>query len=146
DVLAWTRGTESGAGDGSRMFDLPWVQIDLARTHARLEAMKLLNWRMASAVGAGTLSPADSSAVKVYGTECLIDVYRTLLGILGPVGYLKAGSPGAVLRGELEWAGRSAQINTFGGGVNEVQREIVASAGLGMARQARQAPKAPTTP
>ena len=137
DALAWTRETESGAGDGSHMIDLPWVQMDLARTHARLEAMKLLNWRMASAVGAGTLNPADSSAVKVYGTECLIDVYRTLLGILGAAGWLRAGSPGAVLRGEVERAARAAQINTFGGGVNEVQREIVAAAGLKMARHAR---------
>jgi alkylation response protein AidB-like acyl-CoA dehydrogenase len=54
---------------------------------------------------------------------------------------VQAGSPGAVLRGVLERAGRTAQINTFGGGVNEVQREIVATAGLGMPRQARQAAK-----
>jgi hypothetical protein len=44
-----------------------------------------------------------------------------------------------VLRGELEKAARAAQINTFGGGVNEVMREIVAWMGLGMARTARQA-------
>jgi alkylation response protein AidB-like acyl-CoA dehydrogenase len=119
------------------MIDLHWVQMDLARTHAKLEAMKLLNWRMALAVGAETLSPADSSSVKVYGTECLIDVYRSLLGILGAAGYLKAGSPGAALRGDVERAARAAQINTFGGGVNEVQREIVAAVGLGMARTAR---------
>ena len=37
----------------------------------------------------------------------------------------------------VQRAGRSAQINTFGGGVNEVQREIVAAAGLGMARRSR---------
>ncbi len=78
-------------------------------------------------------SPADSSAVKVYGTETLVDVYRTLLGVLGAAGYLPSGSPGAVLQGDVERAGRAAQINTFGGGVNEVQREIIASAGLGMA-------------
>jgi 3-oxocholest-4-en-26-oyl-CoA dehydrogenase alpha subunit len=41
------------------------------------------------------------------------------------------------LNGDVERAGRAAQINTFGGGVNEVQREIIASAGLGMARRAR---------
>jgi alkylation response protein AidB-like acyl-CoA dehydrogenase len=41
------------------------------------------------------------------------------------------------LRGEVERLARSAQINTFGGGVNEIQREIVAAAGLGMARRAR---------
>jgi 3-oxocholest-4-en-26-oyl-CoA dehydrogenase alpha subunit len=135
DVFEWCRTTDSGAG--GTMLDLPWVRSDLARTHARLEAMKLLNWRMASAVAAEALKPADSSAVKVYGTETLIDVYRALLGILGAVGYLPTDAPGAVLRGEVERAARAAQINTFGGGVNEVQREIIAAAGLGMARQAR---------
>jgi 3-oxocholest-4-en-26-oyl-CoA dehydrogenase alpha subunit len=135
EVAGWCRATESG--HGGRMIDVPWVQMDLARAHARLEAMKLLNWRMAAALDAGALAPADSSAVKVYGTETLVDVYRTLLGILGAAGYLPPGSPGAVLHGDVERAGRAAQINTFGGGVNEVQREIIASAGLGMARRAR---------
>jgi alkylation response protein AidB-like acyl-CoA dehydrogenase len=137
ETAEWCAATDSGVG--GRMMDLPWVQMDLARTHARLEAMKLLNWRMTAAVGDGTLGPADSSAVKVYGTECVIDVYRTLLGIVGAAGYIDAGSPGAVLRGELERAARGAQINTFGGGVNDVQREIVATAALGMVRQARDA-------
>ena len=135
EVAAWCRATDSGTG--GRMIDVPWVQMDLARSHARLEAMKLLNWRMAAALDAGALMPADSSAVKVYGTETLVDVYRTLLGVLGATGYLPPGSPGAVLQGDVERAGRAAQINTFGGGVNEVQREIIASAGLGMARRAR---------
>jgi alkylation response protein AidB-like acyl-CoA dehydrogenase len=135
EVVAWCRATDSGRG--GPMIDVPWVQTDLARAHARLEAMKLLNWRMAAALDAGALAPADSSAVKVYGTETLVDVYRTLLGVLGVAGYLPPGSPGAVLQGEVERAGRAAQINTFGGGVNEVQREIIASAGLGMARRAR---------
>jgi alkylation response protein AidB-like acyl-CoA dehydrogenase len=135
EVLAWAASTP--ADGGGTVVDQPWVQMDLARTHARLEAMKLLNWRMTADTAAGTLNPADSSAVKVYGTECLIDVYRTLLGILGPLGYLPASESGAVLRGDLERAARSAQVNTFGGGVNEVQREIVASVGLGMARSPR---------
>jgi alkylation response protein AidB-like acyl-CoA dehydrogenase len=135
EVVDWCRATD--AGHGGPMIDVPWVQIDLARSHARLEAMKLLNWRMAAALDAGALEPADSSAVKVYGTETLVDVYRTLLGVLGSRGYLPPGSPGAVLQGDVERAGRAAQINTFGGGVNEVQREIIASAGLGMARRAR---------
>ena len=124
------------ARDNGRL-GLPWVQADLARSFARLEAMKLLNWRMTSTLDSGSLTAADSSAVKVYGTECLIEVYRLLLGILGPVGYLREGSPGAALQGRLERAARAAQINTFGGGVNDVQREIVAAAGLGMTRQAR---------
>jgi alkylation response protein AidB-like acyl-CoA dehydrogenase len=113
------------------------VRLDLARTHAQLEAMRLLNWRMAGAVADDTLTPADASSVKVFGTECVVDVYKTLLGIVGSRGYVRIGSPGAALRGELERAGRWAQINTFGGGVNEVQRDIVATVGLGLPRGTR---------
>jgi alkylation response protein AidB-like acyl-CoA dehydrogenase len=117
--------------------EVSWIQQDLARTYALLEAQKLLNWRMAAAVADDTLGPADSSAVKVFGTESTVEIYRRLLGIVGAAGYLSPGSPGAVLHGELERAGRQAQINTFGGGVNEIQREILAMAGLGMKRSAR---------
>jgi alkylation response protein AidB-like acyl-CoA dehydrogenase len=122
---------------GNGLIDLPWVQRNLAEAYARLEAMRLLNWQMARKVDDGTLQPQDASSVKVFGTETHIQAYRLLLDIVGPVGYLAPGSPGAILGGRLERAGRSAQINTFGGGVNEVQREIVAWAGLKMARQGR---------
>jgi alkylation response protein AidB-like acyl-CoA dehydrogenase len=117
--------------------DVGWIQEELARTYALLEAQRLLNWRMTGAVADGTLGPADSSAVKVFGTESTVEIYRRLLGVVGAAGYLSPGSPGAALHGELERAGRQAQINTFGGGVNEVQREILATAGLGMKRSAR---------
>lgn len=117
--------------------EVGWVQADLGRTYALLEAQKLLNWRMTAAVAADTLGPADSSAVKVFGTESTVEIYRRLLGVVGAGGYLSPGSPGAVLHGELERAARQSQINTFGGGVNEVQREILATAGLGMKRAAR---------
>src|SRR5271166_4745574 len=109
--------------------EVGWIQDDLAKTYALLEALHLLNWRMTGAVADGTLGPADSSAVKVFGTESAVEIYRRLLGIVGSAGYLTPGSPGAVLHGDLERAGRQAQINTFGGGVNEIQREILAMAG-----------------
>jgi hypothetical protein len=96
-----------------------------------------MNWRMTTAVEAGTLQPYHASTAKVYGTESVADVYHLLLGVIGAAGHLRGGTPGAVLRGELEAAGRSAQINTFGGGVNEIQREIIAWMGLGMSRGKR---------
>jgi len=117
--------------------DVGWIQSDLALTHALLEAQKLLTWRMTAAVADGTLGASDSSSVKVFGTESTVEIYHKLLGIVGSAGYLSPGSPGAVLHGDLERAGRQAQINTFGGGVNEIQREILAMAGLGMKRGAR---------
>jgi len=137
ELLEWCRVTPAGDGSGRTMIDVEWVQRDLAEAHARGEAMKLLNWRMAAAVANNTLTPADASAAKVFGVETQIAMYRLMLSVLGAAGYLGEGSPGAVLQGDVERAGRTAQINTFGGGVVEVLREIVATAGLGMVRQAR---------
>jgi alkylation response protein AidB-like acyl-CoA dehydrogenase len=137
EVLEWCRVTPASDGTGRMMIDVEWVQRDLAEAHARGEAMKLLNWRMAAAVANNSLTPADASAAKVFGVETQIAMYRLMLSIVGPVGYLGEGSPGAVLQGDIERASRAAQINTFGGGVVEVLREIVATAGLGMVRQAR---------
>ncbi|MFG2602420.1 acyl-CoA dehydrogenase family protein [Streptomyces sp. NPDC048514] len=135
DVQRWTRETK--LADGRRVADLPWVRRLLARTHTRLEAMKLLNWQMVSAVQDGTLTPQDASAVKVYGSEARRDAYAWLMEIAAAAGPLKEGSAGAVLHGELERGYRSAVIFTFGGGNNEIQREIISWIGLGMPRVRR---------
>ncbi len=129
EVAAWV--VERG------LTDVSWIQQDLALTYSLLEAQKLLTWRMTAAVADGTLGAADSSSVKVFGTESTVEIYHKLLGIVGAAGYLSPGSPGTALQGDIERAGRQAQINTFGGGVNEIQREILATAGLGMKRGAR---------
>ena len=125
-------------GGETSLIDQSWVQMDLAKCHAELEAMWLLNWRMAVHVADGELTGAESSSIKVFGTERILEVARLLSGVVGAAGYLTPGSPGALLRGRLEATGRQAQVNTFGGGVNEVQREIVATAGLGMQRTQRE--------
>ncbi|MDT0464854.1 acyl-CoA dehydrogenase family protein [Streptomyces gibsoniae] len=135
DVQRWAMETK--LTDGRRVIDLPWVRRLLARTHTRLDAMKLLNWRMVSAVQDGTLTPQDASAVKVYGSEARRDAYAWLMEIVAAAGALKEGSAGAVLHGELERGYRSAVIFTFGGGNNEIQREIISWIGLGMPRVRR---------
>jgi alkylation response protein AidB-like acyl-CoA dehydrogenase len=137
DVVCWAATTPAAEGVDERVIDEPWVQHELARCKAKLDAMYLLNWRMTVDVANGSLRPQTSSAVKVFGTEAVSDIYHALLNVLGPEAHLREGNPGAVLRGEVESMGRTAQINTFGGGVNEVQREIVAWMGLGMTRTSR---------
>src|SRR5690242_9557171 len=67
DVVTWCRTTPAADGTGRMMIDVDWVQRDLAEAHARGEAMKLLNWRMAAAVANGTLTAADASGAKVFG-------------------------------------------------------------------------------
>ena len=135
DVIDWARKTE--AEDGRPVGDKPWVQSCLGEAYARLEAMKVINWQMAWGLERGDVNPARASAAKVYSTETLIEVYRLLLEVLGPIGTIKVGSPGAVIRGEVEREWRHCQINTFGGGVNEIQREIIAMLGLGLPRAPR---------
>jgi alkylation response protein AidB-like acyl-CoA dehydrogenase len=135
DVTEWARKTEGE--DGRPVAEKPWVQACLAEAFARLDAMKVMNWRLAWDTERGEVNPTRASAAKVYSTETLIDVYRLLLEVLGPVGTIRDGSPGAVLHGLVEREWRSCQINTFGGGVNEVQREIIAMMGLGLPRAPR---------
>ncbi|MFC9731161.1 acyl-CoA dehydrogenase family protein [Streptomyces roseolus] len=122
---------------GRRRIDEPWVRIRAAEAHARLAATRLLNWRLVGDVGAGRLSPGDAGGVKFAGTESAVEVYRICQEIAGEAGLVRTGSPGAHDGGELERMNRAAQINTFGGGVSEVQREIVARARLGMRGRGR---------
>jgi alkylation response protein AidB-like acyl-CoA dehydrogenase len=134
-VVAWARETE--VPGGGRVIDRPWVRLTLARCKARLEALRLLNWRLAWELTRDELNAADASTVKVYGSELFVEVYRALMEVLGDASVIKEGSPGAVLAGRIEQMYRWAYVVTFGGGVNEVQREIIATAGLGMPRGAR---------
>ena len=129
-VIDWARETK--LADGARVIDREWVRVSLARVHAKLDVLKLMNWRQAWAMTQGTLHPAEASTVKVFGSEFYIEAYRLLLEVLGQIGYVRDGSPEAVLQGRLERMYRTMLILTFGGGTNEVQRDIIAMAGLGM--------------
>lgn len=131
----WERTLEWAKETG--VINRPWVQQEMARTYARLEAMRLMNWKMTAAVAEGTLTGATAGAAKTYGTETHIDVQRTLTQVLGAAGRVRPESPGAVLAGQIEQLSRQGIVNTFGGGVNEVLRDMVASQGLGLPRGAR---------
>jgi alkylation response protein AidB-like acyl-CoA dehydrogenase len=127
-VREWAQQTKNA--DGSRVIDGEWVQVLLGRAHARAEMLKLLNWKLASATE--DLSPAHASATKVYGSELATEVYRSLMEIVGPEAVVTGDSPGAVLRGRLERFYRSSLVMTFGGGTNEIQRDIIGYVGLGL--------------
>jgi 3-oxocholest-4-en-26-oyl-CoA dehydrogenase alpha subunit len=134
EVRAWT--ATQRLADGRRVIDQEWVRILLARLWARAEALKLFNWKVAWAADKG-LQPADASATKVYGSEFALEAYRTLSEIVGQSAYLIEGSHGSVLRGRLEREARAQTIFTFGGGTNEIQRDLIAWLGLGLPRAPR---------
>ncbi len=126
--------------DGSRLIDAPWVQRNLAEVTAGLEYLRLANWQVAWTVAtkidgqqpdmdtiAGFI--ADSSGVKVYGTEFYTRAYRKLMEVYGPQATVARGSIGHLTRLEMQY--RSTVILTFGGGTNEMQRDLISQFGLG---------------
>jgi alkylation response protein AidB-like acyl-CoA dehydrogenase len=130
-VRRWAQDTKTP--DGRRVIDTEWVQIALGRAHARTEALSLVNWKLAADADAGVaLSPAEASATKIYGSELATEVYRSLMEIVGPNAGVTGDSEGAVLAGRLERYHRSALVMTFGGGTNEIQRDIIGYVGLGL--------------
>jgi len=133
----WTWAAKLQGPDGHAMIEQPWVQLNLARVRARLEALKVLNWRSAWSLTNGTPQMEEASAVKVFGSEFFVECYRLLLEIVGRSGTQLTGEPGCLFDGLLEHAYRSATTLTFGGGVNEVQRDIIATVGLSLPRSRR---------
>ena len=107
------------------------MQLNLARVHAKAEFLKLMNWRVASS--GGVLGPADASATKVFGTEFAVEAYRLLMEVLGAF-WVRARGIARRGAGRAGSSGRTARalILTFGGGTNEIQRDIIAAAALGL--------------
>jgi alkylation response protein AidB-like acyl-CoA dehydrogenase len=135
DVRAWAQNTK--LADGRRVIDQEWVQIHLARIYSRLEFLKLINWKVAWTATQGHLDVADASTTKVFGTEFYMEAFKLLLEVVGQAGYLARDNDDAVLAGRLEMYARSLVILTFGGGTNEIQRDLIAIFGLGLPRSLR---------
>jgi hypothetical protein len=131
DVMQWAKDTK--LADGRRVIDQEWVQVNLARVHAKLEFLRLANWRVAwlSQTGA-PLNPADASSIKVYGTEFYMEAARLLMEIMRDQAPISGNSPGAVVSGRVERMLRGMHILTFGGGTNEMQRDLISIFGLNM--------------
>ncbi len=128
-VVDWATTT---VRDGRPLIEASWVQNHLARVFAKVEVLRLMNWKQAWAAASGQPDMAASSAIKVFGSELTIEANRAFLEILGCSGIVANGSPGAALSGVVESAYLNSVILTFGGGANEIQRDIIAMAGLGM--------------
>jgi alkylation response protein AidB-like acyl-CoA dehydrogenase len=135
EVRGWAQQTK--LADGRRVIDQEWVRVSLARVHAKLEFLKLINWKVAWSATHDRLEVADASTIKAFGTEFYLEAFRLLFEIVGQPGYLRPGSTDAVLDSELETLYRGMLILTFGGGTNEIQRDLIATFGLGMPRASR---------
>ncbi|WP_049556719.1 acyl-CoA dehydrogenase family protein [Nonomuraea sp. SBT364] len=126
--LAWARRTG--------LADEPEVRRALGAVRAWFRTNELLNWQVAANMDLGWLGAPDASATKVYGSERMQDAGRLLGGILARYGD-PADPETAELIARTDQAVKGAVVLTFGGGVNEVQRELIAMLGLSLPRPPR---------
>ena len=119
--------------DGQPLLTQPDVQRALAQAYARLRINELLHWQ---APAADTVNIADASVTKVYSSQRLQQLGQLLEEIVGRHGD-PAGEETAELSRWLDIQAKRNTVLTFGGGVNEIQRELIATAGLGLPRVPR---------
>lgn len=134
-VVEWAGKTRLAGGE--RVIDQEWVQINLAKVKSGIHVLRLMNWKVAWATAEGmNVNPADASTIKVFGTEFFLDAFRLLMEVMGQRAYLtpKNDSQHAIADGIVETLYRSLLILTFGGGTNEIQRDLIGLFGLGLPR------------
>lgn len=131
DTVQWAKETRI---DGAAVIEQEWVRAKLAELTMEVEVLRILNYQVAWLVTNGVVPYAEASMIKVFGSELYQRVNNCLLQIMGQFGQLRAKSKWAPLKGRVEKAFRSDVVFIFGGGASEVQRNIIAMAGLGMPR------------
>ncbi|GIH80663.1 acyl-CoA dehydrogenase family protein [Planobispora longispora] len=126
--LRWARNTG--------LIGEPEVRRALGRVYAYFRTNELLNWQVAANMDLGWLGAPDASATKVYGSERTQEIGRIVGDILARYGD-PADPETAEFVDRLDHGVKGALVLTFGGGVNEVQRELIAMLGLNLPRPPR---------
>ncbi len=129
EMIAWAR---SATIDGRRVFDEPWVRERLADLTARTEVLRLFNFRAASQIALGIEPFAEAAMTKVFGSELFQTVAGTCMDMMGLLGGMQPPSGISPMKGLLQRDFVAMRLLTFGGGTNEVLRDMVALMGLGM--------------
>jgi len=131
DLIEHCRATVVG---GQPLAARPEVQRRIAELQVDLELARLLNHRAAWMIDQGMVPYAEASMTKVCTTELHARASWTALELLGADGQLSPDDACAPLHGLAQQMYRAAPYLRFGGGTNEVQRDIVAQRGFGLPR------------
>jgi len=131
DVIRFCRETSY---NGEPLGKNPLVRHRLAERLIEFEVGRLMCYRIAWLQSQGQVPNKEASISKVFGTETSQRIAHTCLQVLGLYGQLRPGSRWARLKGRCERAYLFSVSLTIGGGTSEVQRNIIATRGLGLPR------------
>lgn len=117
------------------MIENPWVQETIAELIVKIEVLRLLNYRAAWSLShESAIAPYRPSMNKVFAAELHQEVYDKCMQIMGMFGQVKSGSKWAVADGSAENLAKRHLVYLFGGGANDIQRDLIARFGLGLPR------------
>ena len=122
--------------DGTPLRQDPSVRQKLAEIKIKIEICYLLFWKTADSLDKGLVPSTEASVLKLTATELSRSLAEAAMDILGPYGLLlKEGSPWTPFRGMGPRGYLDCVSATIGAGTSEIQRNIIATRGLGLPRR-----------
>jgi len=118
--------------DGSVPAQDPVFRRRLAQAEADVEVARLMGYEAASMLDFGRIPTVEVSVEKIFTSELRQRIADLAIDLLGPDGLIAHRSPGAPLDGFFERLYRVSPLMRFGGGTNEVLRDVIAQRGYGM--------------
>lgn len=131
ELVDWCRERKGSANDPLAN---PVTRVALARAAERVEVGRALSYRVAQLQAAGTLDAALPSLSKLYHSELTAELRQLGAQILGQAGELLPDDPAAQLDGHFSEGLLLSLLHQIGGGTSEIQRDLIASIGLGLPR------------
>ena len=133
-IIGWAKETRSGA-NGPRVWDNPAVQHKIAEAYIEQEAARLLSYRVAWMQSRELIPNYEASMSKVYGTELSQRIFNLGVQVLGlPAQQVDPNDPRAPLGARIGRGYVHSRSATIAAGTSEIQRNIIATRGLGLPR------------
>ena len=130
DLIRWAKETHGG----HRPWDDVKVRAKLSELATEAEVGRLIAYRTAWIQSQGEVANYEASIGKVFWALLGIKAANAGVNLMGAYGQLAPGSKWAQLYGRLETAYLLSLSGPIAGGTGEVQRDIIASRGLGLPR------------
>ena len=131
DLVQFCKQTERY---GRPLSEDPLVRSRLARMAVEIEAARMMCYNVAWMQSQGEVPNKEASITKAFGSEMMTRIYRLGMQLMGPFGQLKPDSKWAPLQGRIENAYLRSGGDTVAAGTSEIQRNIIATRGLGLPR------------